>query len=465
MIIIVAILSAILGLLLGGGVMFFLLSDKQKKLAQQLQADKNDAEARLNHQWQSAYEELKESMEAEMESRQSIEETSHRVQHANENRHHALLATLSHELRTPLNGILGMAQVMQAAQETENEGLQAIEASALQTLTVLSNLVNLSKAGSEMSDYPEWVSPAESADKLRKRLRFRAKTRGLKIEVSGDPEIRIRTDREQLENSLENLILASLEETPMAKDDLPHGILTIGWAVNGRGMTFQVSNPRELGEAKMSDPNEVFEQRTGNNHNRIPLHTILRCVSQAYSARRQGRVEFSFAMGTWTSRLFWGGETMGAKGQSKGQTQFSLRKNNLATMDQQLNLLVAEDDPLNQQVIQNMLTRLGHKISLAGNGEEAIDVLLMGKFDAILMDIDMPVMDGMSATRHIREGQGGEHNTRIPIVATTAFASTSDQGKFLEAGMDYFLSKPLSGELLRQTLLTIAKKTSSPSPP
>ncbi|NJO19700.1 MAG: response regulator [Spirulinaceae cyanobacterium RM2_2_10] len=105
------------------------------------------------------------------------------------------------------------------------------------------------------------------------------------------------------------------------------------------------------------------------------------------------------------------------------------------------------------------------RTQILGNGEEAIDVLLMGKFDAILMDIDMPVMDGMSATRHIREGQGGEHNTRIPIVATTAFASTSDQGKFLEAGMDYFLSKPLSAEMLRQTLLTIAKKTSSPSPP
>ncbi len=455
--------SLITGALLGGTAAYFLLTNKQKKLVHQLQAEKAEAETKLNQQWQSAWEELKESSQAEIESLRSIGETAHRVQNAQDNRHHALLATLSHELRTPLNGILGMAQVMQASQATENEGLSAIEASAQQTLTVLSNLVNLSKAAGEISDYPEWISPADVVDKLQKRLRFRAKTRGLKIEAVGDPDIRIRTDREQMETSLENLILASLEETPVPKDELSHGTLNIGWAPNGRGITFQVKNPREIGETKICDPDTVFEQRTGNSHNRIPLQTILRCVSQAYSARRSGGVEFSFEEGTWTSRLVWGGETMGAKGSSKGASPFSLRKNNLAAMEHQLNLLVAEDDPLNQQVIQNMLMRLGHKSSLASNGEEAIELLLMGKFDAILMDIDMPVMDGMTATRHIRQGQGGALNRRIPIVATTAFASTSDQGKFLEAGMDYFLSKPLSSELLRHTLLTIAKKSSSPS--
>jgi signal transduction histidine kinase/DNA-binding response OmpR family regulator len=117
-----------------------------------------------------------------------------------------------------------------------------------------------------------------------------------------------------------------------------------------------------------------------------------------------------------------------------------------------IRLLVVEDNVTNQKVAQGMLKKLGYQTEIAAHGQEALDFLRLQEFDLVLMDCQMPVMDGYEATRRIRSGTSDVRNPRIPIVAMTANALVGDRELVLEAGMDDFLTKPISQARLQQTL-------------
>lgn len=117
-----------------------------------------------------------------------------------------------------------------------------------------------------------------------------------------------------------------------------------------------------------------------------------------------------------------------------------------------LQLLVAEDNPVNQQVISGMLKRLGHRYEIVADGQEVLQRLQQGGFDAVLMDCQMPGMDGYAATRAIRAREAMVPDTHIPIIAMTASAMPEDRAQCLAAGMDDFLAKPVSPVRLRATL-------------
>ena len=113
---------------------------------------------------------------------------------------------------------------------------------------------------------------------------------------------------------------------------------------------------------------------------------------------------------------------------------------------------MAEDNEVNQKVVSRMLERLGHRSEVAINGRDALDRAKTGTFDLILMDCQMPEMDGFEATARIRAALAGRR--RIPILALTANASDADRQRCLEAGMDAHLSKPLKLERLAEALAT-----------
>lgn len=116
-----------------------------------------------------------------------------------------------------------------------------------------------------------------------------------------------------------------------------------------------------------------------------------------------------------------------------------------------LNILVAEDNLINQKLAKYMLTNLGHHVSIAVNGKEALDAFRENKFDVILMDVQMPVMDGFEATRLIREAEQGL-NKHTPIIALTAHAMKGDRELCIEAGMDDYISKPINYKELMETV-------------
>ncbi len=118
-----------------------------------------------------------------------------------------------------------------------------------------------------------------------------------------------------------------------------------------------------------------------------------------------------------------------------------------------LRVLVAEDNIVNQKVVQRFLKKMGlTEVTIVGNGQEALDALAAGDFDIVLMDIQMPVLDGAQAIKHIRKGQNGVRRTDIPIVALTANALVGDKEKYIKGGASDYLAKPLKAEALAETL-------------
>jgi len=122
-----------------------------------------------------------------------------------------------------------------------------------------------------------------------------------------------------------------------------------------------------------------------------------------------------------------------------------------AIVGRTLRILVAEDNIINQRLAAALLKKMGHQVAVAANGREALEQWIQGNFDLILMDVQMPEMDGTEATARIRalEAQSGKH---VPIIALTANAMSGDRSRYLDAGMDDYITKPIVFKQVEQAL-------------
>jgi CheY-like chemotaxis protein len=116
-----------------------------------------------------------------------------------------------------------------------------------------------------------------------------------------------------------------------------------------------------------------------------------------------------------------------------------------------LEILLVEDNPINQKVASRLLEKAGHTVTIAGNGREALHCVSSRIFDLVLMDVQMPEMDGLEATAQIRRQERGT-DRHLPIVALTAHALNGDRERCLEAGMDGYVPKPVQGQVLFQVM-------------
>jgi CheY-like chemotaxis protein len=123
-----------------------------------------------------------------------------------------------------------------------------------------------------------------------------------------------------------------------------------------------------------------------------------------------------------------------------------------------LYILLAEDSPVNQMVAQGILQKMGHRVDVVDNGLKAIDALKTNDYDLVLMDCQMPEMDGYRATRALRDSASGVRNPGIPVIAMTAHAMAGDRDKCLEAGMDDYIAKPFKPDQLRLAIRRWARK-------
>ncbi len=358
------------------------------------------------------------------------------------------LATMSHEIRTPLFGVIGTAELLERSSldTTQSAQVRTIRSSGESLLTLLNQILDFSKLDAERFELQ--VSEFDLEAKARavaELFRPIALARGLALKVNIAPQTRLIVgDRLRLRQIMSNLLANAVKFTSEGAIEL-----TVSTRPVGDRLALKIS-VTDTGPGIPEHEREVlFEEFRQGDPSTTRVHggTGLGLAIVSRLARLMGgEVALDSVAGigsVFTVRVMVDAGADRATHRAPGDSLAAPEP--LAGLGD-LQILVAEDNPVNRMVATSMLSRLGCTPLIATDGGEAVDLVSAGGIDIVLMDLQMPVLDGLQATRRIRLLD----LPRQPhIVALTANAFESDRERCQDAGMDDFLAKPFSLDDLR----------------
>jgi signal transduction histidine kinase/CheY-like chemotaxis protein len=362
------------------------------------------------------------------------------------------LATVSHEIRTPMSGVIGLADMLTDTALTgkQAELVASIGQCARSLLEIVDDVLDLSRVEAgrlELERVP--FSPRDPLRDVLRVLNVRAAEKGIELraEVEDDLPGRVLGDPLRVRQVLFNLVGNALKFTE-------RGIVTVRSGVD-----------RRIGHRV-----EIWYEVRDTGKGIAPQS--LRALFEPYfqesrsAAREHGGFGLGLPISKWLVEAMGGSITVTSKPGSGSTSVFAAFDVDTSPPPPEpvagpagvprplrpLRVLVAEDNPVNQRVTRHLLEKLGHEIHLAANGAEAIQAWREREFDAILMDCQMPEMDGFEATRRIREAEAGNGARHTPIIAMTANAMAGDREACLAAGMEDHLAKPVNLQALDEAL-------------
>lgn len=368
------------------------------------------------------------------------------------------LANMSHEVRTPLNGIMGMLRLMETTplDEEQADFVRTAIKSSNRLTQLLTDILDLSKVeANRIEIIKEPFDIRETIDSITQLFESSAREKGLGflVVVHEDIPHMLYGDSFRLQQVLGNIVGNAVKFTSAGHINVEVSLL-----------------PKTGGD----EVRVVFAvEDTGigiGDQAREALFAPFTQADAGYSRQFQG-AGLGLAIARRLTRLM-GGDISVVSEEGEGATFYitipfgpgeraSRTQSESAPLAAELasviplRVLVVEDDSVNRLTATKILQRMGHEVMEAVDGQEALETLRNHSFDLVLMDVQMPVMDGVDATNRIRKGEAGERNRSIPIFAMTAYAMLDDEGKFRAAGMDDYLPKPVDIERLRLALVKV----------
>ncbi|MDX2471485.1 MAG: ATP-binding protein [SAR324 cluster bacterium] len=362
------------------------------------------------------------------------------------------LATMSHELRTPLNGVIAMAFYLQETplNQDQKESVDIISNSAENLHSIINDILDFSKLeANKVKLNIDNFQLDNFLSECTSHFNMSASKKGLKLILSQniDNPIWLQTDQQKLRQVLDNLLSNAIKFTLK-------GSVTISALIPEPGSNYITFSVKDTGigieEEKLSFIFQPFEQVDRSATRAFEGTGLGLTICQHFVALLGGAIKLESEPLVGSNFSFTIPFQLGEKPEKQNPAPASLIPNLKGKK-----ILIVEDNSVNSEILIKLLTKAKADYELAFNGREAIQKLCLENFDCVLMDIQMPVLDGYEATAIIRQRREQVLDPQIKIIAITANALESDRAKCLAAGMDDYISKPFKTAALYKSLENI----------